>query len=194
MIKQAGIDIMNLADEEADSPLGPYTGAGTLFGATGGVMEAAVRSAYYLITKKELGDVNFKPVRGLEGVKEAEVDIDGTKIKICVAHQLGNIQAVLDKIRELRKEGKPSPWQFIEVMACRGGCVAGGGQPYGATDEIRVERAAGLYEDDEHSKLRCSHQNPLITQVYSEFLKSPGSEIAHKLLHTHYHKLPLYSK
>jgi NADH-quinone oxidoreductase subunit G len=194
MIKQAGIDIMNLADEEADSPLGPYTGAGTLFGATGGVMEAAVRSAYYLITKKELGDVNFKPVRGLEGVKEAEVDIAGTKIKLCVAHQLGNIQAVLDKIRELRKEGKPSPWQFIEVMACRGGCVAGGGQPYGATDEIRVERAAGLYEDDERSKLRCSHQNPLITQVYSEFLKSPGSEIAHKLLHTHYHKLPLYSK
>ncbi|MDR0637465.1 MAG: [FeFe] hydrogenase, group A [Spirochaetaceae bacterium] len=194
MIKQAGIDVMNLPDEEADSPLGPYTGAGTLFGTTGGVMEAAVRSAYYLVTKKELGNVNFTPVRGLEGVKEAEVDLDGAKIKICVAHQMGNIESVLEKIRACRKEGKPSPWQFIEVMACRGGCVAGGGQPYGATDEIRAQRAAGLYRDDEQSKLRCSHQNPLITQVYSEFLKSPGGETAHKLLHTHYHARPLYNK
>jgi NADH-quinone oxidoreductase subunit G len=194
MIKQAGIDIVNLPDEEADSPLGPYTGAGTLFGVTGGVMEAAVRSAYYLVTNKELGDVNYKPVRGLEGIKQAEVDLDGTKINICVAHQMGNIEAVLNKIRELRKEGKPSPWQFIEVMACRGGCVAGGGQPYGATDEVRSTRAAGLYKDDEKSKIRCSHQNPLITQVYNEFLKSPGSEVAHKLLHTHYHALPLYTK
>ena len=194
MIKQAGIDILNLPDEEADNPLGPYTGAGTIFGATGGVMEAAVRSAYFLVTKKELGDVNFKPARGLEGIKEAEVDLAGTKIKICIAHQMGNIEAVLNKIRECRKEGKPSPWQFIEVMACRGGCVAGGGQPYGATDEVRTARAGGLYKDDEQSKIRCSHQNPLITQVYSEFLKTPGSEIAHKLLHTHYHELPLYTK
>ncbi|MDR3302042.1 MAG: [FeFe] hydrogenase, group A [Spirochaetaceae bacterium] len=194
MIKQAGIDIMNLPDEEADSPLGPYTGAGTLFGATGGVMEAAVRSAYFLVTKKELGDVNFKPVRGLADVKEAEVDLDGTKIKIAVAHQMGNIEKVLDTIRECRKAGKPSPWQFIEVMACRGGCVAGGGQPYGATDEIRTQRAAGLYEDDAKSKIRCSHQNPDITAVYKDFLSTPGSEKAHKLLHTHYHALELYTK
>jgi len=192
MIKQAGIDIMNLPEEEPDSPLGPYTGAGTLFGATGGVMEAAVRSAYFLVTKKELGDVNFKPVRGLADVKEAEVDLDGTKIKIAVAHQMGNIQALLDKIRECRKAGKPSPWQFIEVMACRGGCVAGGGQPYGATDEIRKARASGLYKDDEQSKIRCSHQNPDIQLVYKEFLKEPGSHIAHELLHTHYHALDLY--
>jgi NADH-quinone oxidoreductase subunit G len=107
---------------------------------------------------------------------------------------MGNIESVLNRIRECRAAGKPSPWQFIEVMACRGGCVAGGGQPYGATDSIREKRAAGLYKDDADSKIRCSHQNPLITQVYSEFLKSPGSEVAHKLLHTHYHALELYTK
>jgi NADH-quinone oxidoreductase subunit G len=194
MIKQAGIDLMNLKEEEADSPLGPYTGAGTLFGTTGGVMEAAVRSAYFLVTKKELGDVNFKPVRGLEGVKEAEVDLGGTKIKLAVAHQMGNIEAVLDKIRALRAEGLPSPWQFIEVMACRGGCVAGGGQPYGATDSIREKRAAGLYKDDEQSKLRCSHQNPDIQAVYKDFLGEPGGHKAHELLHTKYKALDLYTK
>jgi NADH-quinone oxidoreductase subunit G len=194
MIKQAGIDLMNLPEEEADSPLGPYTGAGTLFGATGGVMEAAVRSAYYLVNKKELGDVNFKPARGLKGIKEAEVDLGGAKINIAVAHQMGNIEQVLDKIRALRKEGKPSPWQFIEVMACRGGCVAGGGQPYGATDAIREKRAAGLYKDDEQSKLRCSHQNPDIQAVYKEFLGEPGSHKAHELLHTKYTPLQLYTK
>ncbi|MDR3172429.1 MAG: [FeFe] hydrogenase, group A [Treponema sp.] len=194
MIKQAGIDILNLPDEEADSPLGPYTGAGTLFGATGGVMEAAIRSAYFLVTKKELGDVNFTPVRGLEDVKEAEVNLDGTKIKVAVAHQMGNIEAVLNKIRETRKAGQPSPWQFIEVMACRGGCVAGGGQPYGATDEIRKARAAGLYKDDEQSAIRCSHQNPLIQQAYKDFLGEPNGHKAHELLHTHYTSRPVYLK
>jgi NADH-quinone oxidoreductase subunit G len=194
MIKQAGIKILELADEEADSPLGPYTGAGTIFGATGGVMEAAVRSAYFLVTKKELGDVNFTPARGLEGVKEAEVDLDGTKIKIAVAHQMGNIAAVLDKIRAAKAAGQPSPWQFVEVMACRGGCVGGGGQPYGCVDEIRTKRAAGLYKDDEQSQYRCSHQNPLITQVYKEFLGEPNGHKAHKLLHTSYQARELYLK
>ncbi|MHC6202261.1 NADH-dependent [FeFe] hydrogenase, group A6 [Breznakiellaceae bacterium SP9] len=194
MIKQAGIDILNLPDEEADSPLGPYTGAGTIFGATGGVMEAAVRSAYFLVTKKELGDVNFKPVRGLDGVKEAEVNLDGTKIKVAVAHQMGNIAAVLDKIRAAKAAGKPSPWQFVEVMACRGGCVGGGGQPYGCTDEVRGKRAAGLYKDDEQSKIRCSHQNPCITQVYKEFLGEPNGHKAHELLHTKYQARELYIK
>ncbi|MDR2500084.1 MAG: [FeFe] hydrogenase, group A [Treponema sp.] len=194
MIKQAGIELMHLPEEEADSPLGPYTGAGTLFGTTGGVMEAAVRSAYFLVTKKELGDVNFKPVRGLAGVKEAEVDLGGAKIKLAVAHQMGNIAEVLGRIRALRAEGKPSPWQFIEVMACRGGCVAGGGQPYGATDAIRLERAAGLYKDDEESKIRCSHQNPEIQMVYKDFLGEPGSHKAHELLHTKYVPLELYTQ
>ena len=194
MIKQAGIEILELADEEADNPMGPYTGAGTIFGATGGVMEAAVRSAYFLVTKKELGDVNFMPVRGLEGVKEAEVDLDGTKIKIAVAHQMGNIAAVLDKIRSAKAAGQPSPWQFVEVMACRGGCVGGGGQPYGCTDEVRSKRAGGLYTDDAQSQYRCSHQNPFITQIYKEFLGEPNGHKAHELLHTSYQVRDLYIK
>ncbi|MDR2863996.1 MAG: [FeFe] hydrogenase, group A, partial [Spirochaetaceae bacterium] len=193
MIKQAGIDLMNLPEEEADSPLGPYTGAGTLFGTTGGVMEAAVRTAHYILTKKEMGDVNFTPVRGFDGIKEAEVDINGTKINLAVAHQVGNVQDLLEKIRALRAEGKPAPWQFIEVMACRGGCVAGGGQPYGATDKIRKERADGLYADDAKSTFRCSHQNPDIQKIYKEFLGEPGGHKAHELLHTEYKALELYS-
>jgi len=194
MIKQAGIDILNLPDEEADSPLGPYTGAGTIFGATGGVMEAAVRTAYYLVTKKELGDVNFVAARGLKGVKEAEVDLDGKKIRIAVAHQMGNIAAVLDKIREAREAGKEPPYHFVEVMACRGGCIGGGGQPYGCTDEVRAKRISGIYHDDEKSTYRCSHQNPYIKQVYDEFLGEPNSHKAHELLHTHYVARPLYLK
>jgi NADH-quinone oxidoreductase subunit G len=195
MIKQAGIEILKLDDEEADSPMGPYTGAGTIFGATGGVMEAAVRSAYYLVTNKELSEVNFKPARGLDGVKEGEVDFgNGLKIRIAVAHQMGNIAAVLDKIRAARDAGKETPYHFVEVMACRGGCIAGGGQPYGATDEVRKQRISGLYADDEKSQYRCSHQNPFIGQVYKEFLGEPGGHKAHELLHTKYVERPLYVK
>jgi NADH-quinone oxidoreductase subunit G len=200
MIKQAGIDILNLPDEEADNPMGPYTGAGTIFGVTGGVMEAAVRSAFFLVTKKELPNVNFTPVRGLEGVKEAEVDFGmpvgnlGNKIRIAIAHQMGNIAAVLDRIRAARAAGKEPPYHFVEVMACRGGCIAGGGQPYGATDEVRRQRTAGMYRDDEKSQYRCSHQNPFIGQVYSEFLGEPNGHKAHELLHTQYVERQLYNK
>jgi NADH-quinone oxidoreductase subunit G len=200
MIKQAGIEILKLPEEEPDSPLGPYTGAGTIFGVTGGVMEAAVRSAYYLVNKKNLGDVNLKPVRGLEGVKEAEVDFgvpvlgSGTKIRIAVAHQMGNIAAVLDRIRAARKEGREVPYHFVEVMACRGGCIGGGGQPYGCTDEIRSQRMSGLYQDDAQSAYRCSHENPFIKQVYDEFLGEPGGRKTHQLLHTKYEERPLYLK
>jgi NADH-quinone oxidoreductase subunit G len=200
MIKQAGIEILKLPEEEPDNPLGPYTGAGTIFGATGGVMEAAVRSAYYFVTKKELGDVNFMPVRGLEGVKEAEVDFgvpvlgSETKIRIAVAHQMGNIAAVLDRIRAARLAGQKTPYHFVEVMACRGGCIGGGGQPYGCTDEIRSLRAGGLYNDDAQSAYRCSHQNPCIKQVYGEFLGEPGGHKAHELLHTSYTERMLYLK
>jgi NADH-quinone oxidoreductase subunit G len=195
MIKQAGIEILKLDDEEADNPLGPYTGAGTIFGVTGGVMEAAVRSAYYLVTKKELTDVNFTPVRGLEGVKEAEVDFqNGTKIRIAVAHQMGNIAEVLDRIRAARDAGRETPYHFVEVMACRGGCISGGGQPYGGTDEVRKQRTTGLYEDDTKSAYRCSHQNPFIQQVYQEFLGEPNGHKAHELLHTAYTERPLYLK
>jgi len=193
MIRQAGIDILALADEQADSPLGPYSGAGTIFGATGGVMEAAVRTAYSLVTKKDLPGVEFTAVRGLDGIKEAEVDFgNGTKIRIAVAHQMGNVAAVLDKVLAAKKAGTELPYHFIEVMACRGGCVGGGGQPYGATDEVRAKRAAGLYGDDRKSEHRCSHKNPLIGRLYEEFLGEPNGKKAHELLHTHYEKRELY--
>jgi len=200
MIKQSGIEMLKLDDEESDNPLGPYTGAGTIFGVTGGVMEAALRSAYHMVTKKDLGDVNFTAVRGLEGVKVAEVDFGvpvgghGTKIRIAVAHQMGNIAEVLDTIRDAREAGQEVPYHFVEVMACRGGCIGGGGQPHGCTDEVRQQRTAGIYTDDEKSTLRCSYQNPHISEVYKEFLTEPGSHKAHELLHTEYIARDLYTK
>ena len=193
MIRQAGIDFANLEDSEADNPIGPYTGAATIFGATGGVMEAAVRTAYKLVTGNELGDVNYTPVRGLEGVKKAEVDLNGIKVKLAVVHQMANIEPVVEEIRKAAAEGKERPYDFIEVMACRGGCVTGGGQPYGHSDDLRVKRAAALYTDDATHEIRCSHQNPLITQIYKEYFGEPNSEKAHHLLHTHYTKRELYT-
>ncbi len=194
MIKAAGLDFRNLPDEEADSILGEYTGAGTIFGATGGVMEAALRTAYFFITGKNLGKVDLIQTRGLDGVKEAEIDINGTKVRIAVAHWMSNIEHVLNKVRKAKEEGKEPPYHFIEVMACRGGCVAGGGQPYGATDEVRKKRAAGLYKDDSTSKIRCSHENAHVQQLYKEFLGKPLSEKSEHLLHTEYHPRPLYNK
>lgn len=191
-IRQAGIDFNDLPEEEADNPLGPYTGAGTIFGATGGVMEAALRTAYAVITGKELGDINFMPARGLKDVKEAKVDVNGTEVRIAVVHQLGNVEKVIETVRAAKAAKKEPPYHFIEVMACRGGCIAGGGQPYGATDEVRAKRAAGLYTDDAKSKIRVSHKNESVLAIYSEFLKEPNSEKAHHLLHTHYVKRPLY--
>lgn len=194
MIKQAGIDFLNLPDSPADDPLGEYTGAGTIFGVTGGVMEAAIRTAHYLITGKEMGDVNYTPVRGIEGIKEATLEVGGKTVRIAVAHQMGNIQTVLEKVKEAKAKGQEVPYHFIEVMACRGGCVGGGGQPYGATDEIRLKRAQGIYRDDTISKERCSHKNPSVQKLYKEFLGHPLSEKSHHLLHTHYVPRPLYRK
>ena len=194
MIKQAGIDFTSLPEEEADSLLGEYTGAGTIFGVTGGVMEAALRSAYYLITKEDLEDVNFMDVRGMEGVKAAEIDIKGTKVRVAIAHQMGNVEALLNEIRAAEKAGKETPYHFIEVMACRGGCIGGGGQPHGATDEIRAKRTAGIYTDDEKSVRRCSHHNPMITKIYEDFLGEPMSHKAHELLHTGYQERKVYKK
>ncbi|MGO8695243.1 MAG: NADH-dependent [FeFe] hydrogenase, group A6 [Rectinemataceae bacterium] len=194
MIKQAGIDLLDLPDSEPDSPMGPYSGAGVIFGATGGVMEAALRTAYSLITGEDLKDVNFTGVRGISGIKEASVHIKGTEVRVAVAHQMGNIAQVLEMVRKAKAEGKETPWHFIEVMACRGGCIGGGGQPYGATDEVRKQRIRGIYDDDENAEYRCSHQNPFIKQVYAEFLQEPGSHKAHELLHTHYTARDLYLK
>jgi NADH-quinone oxidoreductase subunit G len=194
MFKTAGIDFANLEEEEADSPIGKYTGAGTIFGVTGGVMEAAIRSAYYLITKEELADVNVTAVRGMDGIKVGEVDIKGTKVKVAVAHGMANVKSLLNEVRDAKEKGLEPPYHFIEVMACRGGCIAGGGQPYGTEDEIRAQRVAGLYKDDEKSEIRCSHQNPEIAQIYSDYLGAPLSKKSHHLLHTHYTSRPVYQK
>jgi len=194
MIKQAGIDFANLPDEEPDHLMGDYTGAGTIFGATGGVMEAALRTAYHFITKEDLKDVEFMDVRGLSGVKETSVTIQGTKVNIAVAHGLANVEYVLNKIRTAQQNNEPLPYHFVEVMACPGGCVGGGGQPYGVTDELRAARAAGLYDEDAASEIRCSHDNPFVKKLYAEFLDSPLSDKAHHLLHTKYKPRPEYRK
>lgn len=203
MIKQAGIDFRSLPEENADSPLGEYSGAGTIFGVTGGVMTAALRTAYFYITGEELGEVNFKEIEGLEGIKEAEIDIKGTKVRIAVAHGCGNIETILDRIRDAKAGGEEMPYHFVEVMACRGGCVSGGGQPRvmmpgqpkprGITDNIRRKRAAGLMDEDLHAKNRLSHHNESVKALYKEYLGEAGGEKAHKLLHTHYVARPQYN-
>ena len=182
MIKEAGIDLASLDEESFDSPLGESTGAADIFGATGGVLEAALRTAYEWVTNKELKDVNFTSIRGFEGIKEASVDIDGTIVNVCVASTLGNARKVMNDV----VAGK-SKYHIIEIMACPGGCVAGGGQPYhhGNYDIVK-KRAQGLYNIDGNKELRKSHTNPSIVKLYNEFLDIPSSHAAHKYLHTHY--------
>lgn len=186
MIKEAGIDFVNLPDEQFDEVLGDSTGAAAIFGATGGVMEAALRTVYEVVTGKELKDVDFKDVRGIAGVKEAEVDLDGTKVRVAVAHGTGNAKKLLEKVR-----AGEADYQFIEVMGCPGGCVTGGGQPIvSARVKMDVDpkkvRAAAIYDEDEAMTIRKSHENPSIKKLYEEFLGEPNSHLAHQLLHTHY--------
>lgn len=192
MIRQAGITFESLEDEKADEALGIYTGAGTIFGATGGVMEAALRTAHYLVAGTDLTSVEFESVRGLDGIKRASVDVAGTTVKVAVAHNMKNIEIVLDEVKEALAAGKEPPYHFIEVMACRGGCIAGGGQPYGGTDETRRKRIEAMYGDDKAQTYRCSHHNPSIQKLYKEFLGEPLSETSHKYLHTHYTPRPVY--
>ena len=191
MIKQTGKDFVNLPDSDPDHMLGDYTGAGVIFGTTGGVMEAALRTAYSFITKEKLGTLDFEGIRGLKGVKELSVEIAGRSVNVAVAHGLGNVMSVMNRVREARDKGEPSPYDFIEVMACPGGCAGGGGQPYGVTDDIRAKRAQGLYQDDRDRQFRLSHENPCVQQLYAEFLGEPLSHKAHELLHTHYVKRTL---
>jgi len=182
MIREAGIDFVNIPDEPHDDPMGEYTGAATIFGATGGVMEAALRTACVLVTGKVLGNLNITPVRGLDGVKEASVPVEGFgDVKVAVAHGLGNARKLLDKVR-----AGEADYHFIEIMACPGGCVGGGGQPRPATNEKRALRAGALYADDETQIYRQSHENPSITKAYETFLEKPLGHKSHKLLHTHY--------
>ena len=193
MIKAAGIDFLNLPEEKADDLLGSYTGAGTIFGVTGGVMEAALRTAYCLITKEDQPPaIEFTAVRGMDGVKKATIDIKGTQVNIAVAHQMGNVEKVLNEVREDVRNGVKPRYDFIEVMACRGGCVGGGGQPCLANDKVRAARTAGLYTDDEKSVIRMSHLNPEVQVLYKDYLGEPGSEKAEHLLHTDYRKRELY--
>ncbi|MBO4554354.1 MAG: iron hydrogenase small subunit [Clostridia bacterium] len=195
LIKRAGIRFTKLPDEEFDNDIvGEYSGAGVIFGATGGVMEAALRTAAALITGKELEHVELQDVRGLDGIKEATYNLGGLEVKVAVAHGMKNAKVLLDQIRE----GK-SPYTFIEIMGCPGGCVAGGGQPYvkpcflpneddNILDTYRAKRAAALYQEDEMKPIRVSHKNPQILDLYKEFLGEPNSHLAHELLHTHYNK------
>jgi NADH-quinone oxidoreductase subunit G len=189
MFKEAGVDLKNIKEEDADENMSFYTGAGTIFGATGGVMEAALRSAYFLITGTELEDVDIKAVRGLVGVKEATVPIPGFgDLRIAVAHGLSNARIVMDKIRAgLAKDGV-SPYHFVEIMACPGGCVGGGGQPYGNDLAMRARRGESLYAEDKALPVRRSHQNPEVARIYERFLGAPNSPLALKLLHTYYFK------
>ena len=183
MLRQSGVDFAALADSEFDNPLGMSTGAGAIFGATGGVMEAALRTVYEVVTGKELAKLEFESVRGLEGVKEATVDLDGLPVKVAVAHGLGNARKVMDKI----KAGE-ADYAFVEVMCCPGGCIGGGGQPYITKKETRMARIKAIYEVDADMPLRKSHANPDVQQLYKDFLKEPLGEKSHHLLHTHYQK------
>ena len=192
MIKQANIDFVNLEETEFDDPMGEATGAGAIFGTTGGVMEAALRTAYETVTGKELEKLDFEQVRGESGIKKANIDLEGKEIKVVVAHGLGNARKVLDEI----KEGK-ADYQFVEIMACPGGCIMGGGQPIVSSKkrmdiDVRKQRANALYKIDKESVLRKSHENPAIKKLYEEYLEEPGSYRAHKLLHTHYKEREKY--
>ena len=193
LIRRSGIQWKKLPEEEFDNDLiGDYSGAGVIFGVTGGVMEAAIRTAFYILTNHELEPVEFTPCRGLEGIKEASVTILGNTYNIAICSGMKNAKVLLDQI----KEGK-SKYDFIEVMGCPGGCVNGGGQPYvyplfleneddNILDTYIAKRANVLYEEDRSRKVRRSHLNPDIIELYKSYLTEYGSPLAHKLLHTHY--------
>ena len=195
MIKQAGLDFMSLPDSKYDSIMGDSSGAAVIFGATGGVMEAALRTAYEIVTGREVPfeNLNITPVRGMEGVREAAVKIEnvkpewsfleGVELKTVVAHGLTNAKQVMQAV----KDGK-ADWHFIEIMACPGGCLGGGGQPIPTTPEIRQKRAEAIYAEDEGMAIRKSHENPEIKQIYEEYLGEPLGHKSHWLLHTHYHE------
>ncbi|MBN1414667.1 MAG: iron hydrogenase small subunit [Bacteroidales bacterium] len=182
LIKQANIDFHSLPDEEFDLPLGESSGAAVIFGTTGGVIEAAVRSAYELFTKKKLDSVDFKELRGMDGIREATIDFDGLSINIGIAHGLGNARRLLEDIRNGKNQ-----FHAIEIMACPGGCIGGGGQPlHHGKFEILKKRMEAIYREDINKPVRKSHENPYIVKLYEEFLGKPMSEKSHKLLHTHY--------
>lgn len=182
LIRYANIDFNELPDGEFDDPLGASTGAGVIFGTTGGVIEAACRTAYEIYTKQSLPKVDFEELRGLDGIRSATIDFNGTPIKIGIAHGLGNARKLIEEV----KNGT-SPYHAIEVMACPGGCIGGGGQPFHkGRMEVLKKRAAALYQADEEKPIRKSHENPFVQKLYKEYMGEPCGPLAHKLLHTHY--------
>lgn len=181
MIREAGIDFANLPDGEFDLPMGMSTGAGTIFGVTGGVMEAALRTVAEVLDGKELPDVEFQQVRGFAGVREATVRIAGKNVRVAIANGLAQAKRLLESMKAGEAE-----YHFIEIMGCPGGCIGGGGQPLSTDPEIRMKRAAALYRQDMLKKVRKSHENPAVQELYRSFLGEPNSEKAHQLLHTHY--------
>ncbi len=192
MIKEAGIDFVKLPDEEFENPFGAATGAGVIFGATGGVMEAALRTVADVLSGESVPEDSYNVVRGTDGIKRAEVEIAGKTIRAAVAHGLGNARKLLDAI----KAGEET-YDFVEIMACPGGCVTGGGQPIVPAKvhmdiDLKAERAKALYTEDKSLPIRKSHENPVIKKLYDEYFEKPGSHKAHELLHTHYVKRDLY--
>ena len=192
MIKQGNIEFISLEDSEYDDPMGEATGAAAIFGTTGGVMEAALRTATDVIERKDLGNFEYEEVRGKKGIKRATVTIADKDIKVVVASGLKNARTIMEEI----KSGK-ADYQFVEIMACPGGCIMGGGQPIKSskirsTTDVRKLRADSIYSIDEKSVIRKSHQNPVVKKIYEEFIEEPGSKIAHKYLHTTYHKEEMY--
>lgn len=184
MIKETGVDIKTLEKSEFDNPLGESSGAGVIFGTTGGVIEAAVRTAYEWITGDNLDNVEFKTLRGMDGIRTTTLKIENKNIRIGMAHGLGNARKLLEAIRDGKEK-----FEAIEIMACPGGCIGGGGQPFHrGDDKILEKRSAGIYKADTKKKIRKSHENPSIKKLYKEFLGSPGSKISHDLLHTYYEK------
>ena len=182
LIKISNINFNSLPSEDFDHPLGESTGAGVIFGTTGGVIEAAVRTAYELLTKKELPRLNFDELRGMEGIRKATIDFDGLPINIGIAHGLGNARKLLEEIQAGKSE-----FHAIEIMSCPGGCIGGGGQPYHhGNAEIIKKRQRAIYEEDGKKAIRKSHENPYILKLYEEFLGHPLSEKSHHLLHTEY--------
>lgn len=201
MIRTAGIDFVNLPEGEFDKPLGLSTGAADIFGVTGGVMEAALRTVYELVTGRELPfeKLHVTPIVGLEGVKDATIKIEntlpdysfleGVEVKVAVASGLKNARVLMQQV----KDGT-SPYHFIEVMGCPGGCITGGGQPRSSDPEVRSKRLKGIYDEDESKVLRKSHENPSIISFYKDFLGVPNGHLAHELLHTHYTKRGIYNE
>ena len=192
MIKQAHIDFVNLEDSEFDAPMGEATGAGAIFGTTGGVMEAALRTVQEKLTGNHFEKLEYEQIRGMEGIKRAKVDMNGTEVKVVVASGLKNAQTIMEEI----KSGK-ADYQFVEIMACPGGCIMGGGQPIRTSKEranidIKGKRASALYSIDEKSTIRKSHENPVLQKIYKEYLGEPGGHRAHELLHTSYVKRDKY--